>query len=196
MSRERRQVSQDAALAKQLAEQYQAEDAAPMFEAVLPTGGPTPKRARGKGKAGSSATPAPPSATAARAALRPFARKLDRTEKQLALTLPDEHLLVNSHSFRTLTWGKDGHREVLRANAPNLVELVGGASVDAVYLPLESDQLSGLRDEWDALPHVVPQVPPDAGYVYVTRESAEKIGVGGGTRLVPSAHLDTALTRP
>ena len=118
-------------------------------------------------------------AVAERAAVTPLARHVDRLHPCLALTLPEHHQLVSASTYRVIQWGLSGHRDIVRfygAALHTLAKEAGDAGHSSV--PLDPQTVAANREEWNELPFVVPQTPPQEGFVYVTHEANEKINVG------------------
>ena len=113
------------------------------------------------------------------AAIIPFARNLDRQKPVLHLNLPEDCLLVSASTYRTLTWGKNGHRTVLNSFAPELSSHVASVhSAGESRISLTVQEVAERRNEWTQLPIAVPQIPPRAGHCYVASETGDKLSVG------------------
>ena len=116
------------------------------------------------------------------ASIIPFARGIDRQQPELHLTQPPENLLVSASTYRVLTWGKDGHRKILHAYAPELCDEAARYSAErseTACVPFTAQDVATYRHEWDQLPYCVPQIAPREGHMYVAHETGEKLSLGG-----------------
>lgn len=123
--------------------------------------------------------PRGPTAAEARASVVPFARVTSELGARLVLELQPTCALVSGRTYRAIQWGGAGHRDGLLEHAPSLVAHVRsllapdgpGPSADApAWLELPHCALGEHLDEWQQLPHAVPQLEPSAGYVFVSTE--------------------------
>merc|ERR1719247_2451242 len=73
-----------------------------------------------------------------------------------------------------MKWGSIGRREICNDEAPLLCTRIE-QNKHRDTMPLNNCGLAGVSGEFANLPFLVEIIPPRAGYVYVTRESNEKI---------------------